>query len=370
MTNSPTADLSEAGVSIWLDDLSRSRIESGELSALRASHNVVGVTTNPTIFASALAGGVGYGERIASCAARGLGVAETIIELTTSDVADACDLFAETYTGSGGADGRVSIEVEPRLARDTEGTIQQGRELWARVNRPNAMIKVPATTEGLPAITALIAEGISVNVTLIFSIQRYRQVINAYLTGLELARAAGKNLNEIHSVASFFVSRLDTEVDARLAALGTPEALALESQAGIANARLAYEVYAETFNSERAQMLLSLGAQAQRPLWASTGVKNPKLPDTLYVTELVASGTVNTMPAATLEALADHGEIRGDTVTTQYLESNQVLNTLDGLGIDYVAVTEVLESEGLAKFDASWDELCATVASALEEAVA
>ena len=370
MTISPTAALSQAGVSIWLDDLSRSRIDSGELNALRTSHNVVGVTTNPTIFASALAGGVGYGARLADCAARGISVAETIVELTTSDVADACELFADTYAASGGRDGRVSIEVEPGLARDTEGTIAQGRELWARVDRPNAMIKVPATVEGLPAITALIAEGISVNVTLIFSLQRYRQVINAYLAGLELARAAGRSLGDIRSVASFFVSRVDTEVDARLTALGTPEAAALTGQAGIANARLAYEIYAEMFESERARMLLGLGANPQRPLWASTGVKNPDLPDTLYVTELVAADTVNTMPDATLRAFADHGEVRGDTITSEYLESNQLLNAIDGLGVDYVAVTEQLEREGLAKFDASWSELCATVARALEEATA
>ena len=370
MTNSPTAALSTAGVSIWLDDLSRSRIDSGELTALRASHNVVGVTTNPTIFASALSGGVGYGESIADCARRGLGVAETIIELTTADVAAACDLFAADSARSGGRDGRVSIEVEPGLAHDTAGTIAQGRELWARVDRENAMIKVPATPEGLPAITALIAEGISVNVTLIFSLQRYRQVINAYLTGLELARAAGHDLARIHSVASFFVSRVDTEVDARLASIGTPEAAALMSQAGIANARLAYEVAAESHESERAELLRSLGANAQRPLWASTGVKNPELPDTRYVAELIAPGTVNTMPEATLRAFADHGEVRGDTISSEMLESNQLLNALDGLGIDYVEVTEQLEREGLEKFTASWDELCATVARALEEAAA
>lgn len=368
MTTSPTAALSEAGISIWLDDLSRRRIESGELRDLIASHNVVGVTTNPTIFASALAGGIGYDQRIAACAQRGLDVAATIVELTTADVADACDIFAEIYASTQGRDGRVSIEVEPGLARDTAGTIAQAKDLWARVDRPNAMIKIPATVEGLEAITATIAAGISVNVTLIFSLERYRQVINAYLTGLEQARAAGIDLAGIHSVASFFVSRVDSEVDAQLAAVGTPEAAALAGQAGVANARLAYEVFEQAFASERARHLVALGANAQRPLWASTGVKNPDLPDTLYVSELVAPHAVNTMPEATLLAFADHGEVRGDTITSEYLESNQVLNAIDAQGVDYVAVTEKLEQEGLQKFDTSWDELCSTVEQALAAA--
>ena len=370
MPHASTAALSRAGISIWLDDLSRRRIESGELAAMLDEFSVVGVTTNPTIFAGALAGGDGYGERIAACAAEGLGVDETIVRLTTADVADACDILAPVYADTAGRDGRVSIEVEPGLARDAAGTIAQAEELWARVDRPNAMIKIPATVEGLEAITAVIAAGISVNVTLIFSLERYRQVINAYLTGLELARAAGRDLSAIHSVASFFVSRVDSEIDARLSAIGTEEALSLKGQAGLANARLAYEVFEESFTSERARFLLELGANPQRPLWASTGVKDPALPDTLYVEGLVAPLAVNTMPEATLRAFADHGEVRGDTVTSEYLESNQVLNAIDALGIDYVEVTEQLELEGLAKFDASWDELCGTVEAALGEAAA
>ncbi|QZY52043.1 transaldolase [Leucobacter tenebrionis] len=362
-----TSSLSRAGVSIWLDDLSRSRLESGELSALISSHDVVGVTTNPTIFAGAIGSGVGYGERIAECAERGLDVAETIVELTTADVADACDVFGEVYAASHGRDGRVSIEVEPGLARDTAGTVAQARELWAKVDRPNAMIKIPATVEGLEAITETIAASISVNVTLIFSLERYRQVINAYLTGLERAREAGHDLSGIHSVASFFVSRVDSEIDARLSAVGTPEALALKGQAGVANARLAYEVFEQSFSSERARLLLELGANAQRPLWASTGVKDPSLRDTLYVEELIAPETVNTMPEATLNAFADHGEVRGETITSEYLESNQLLNALDAQGVDYVDVTEKLELEGLQKFDASWAELCDTVERALAE---
>lgn len=368
MTNtSPTAHLSAVGVSIWLDDLSRTRIESGQLAELIESHNVVGVTTNPTIFQGAIGSGIGYGDRIAACAAQGLSADATIVELTTADVADACDIFAPVYAASGGKDGRVSIEVEPGLARDTEGTIAQAKQLWAKVDRENAMIKIPATVEGLEAISATIAEGISVNVTLIFSLERYRQVINAYLTGLERARVAGIDISKIHSVASFFVSRVDSEIDARLTAVGTDEALALTGQAGVANARLAYEVYEQSFDTERAKMLLAAGANAQRPLWASTGVKDPSLPDTLYVTELAAPNTVNTMPEATLNALADHGNVHGDAVSGSYGEANQVLNAIDAQGVSYVEVTDKLEREGLEKFDASWADLVSTVEQALKE---
>ncbi|MBO1902601.1 transaldolase [Leucobacter weissii] len=368
MSNARTAELSAAGVSIWLDDLSRPRIESGELAALIGSHDVVGVTTNPTIFAGAIGRGTGYGERIAECARRGLAAEATIEELTTADVADACDIFAEVFERSGGRDGRVSIEVSPEYAHDTAATIAQARALWERIAQPNLMIKIPATVAGLEAISAVIAEGISVNVTLIFSLGRYREVLNAYLSGLERARAAGLDISRIHSVASFFVSRLDTEIDRRLGDMGTPEALALKGQAGLANARLAYDVFEQSRTSERLRLLLGLGANAQRPLWASTGVKDPSLPDTLYVTELVAPDVVNTMPEATLRAHADHGEVRGDTITDQYLESNQLLNAIDGQGIDYAEVTAQLEAEGLQKFSASWDELLSTVASALEDA--
>lgn len=365
---SPTTDLSNAGVSIWLDDLSRSRIDSGNLKSLIADRDVVGVTTNPTIFATALSKGEGYGDRIADCAQRGLSATDAIFELTTSDVADACDIFADTYAATEGRDGRVSIEVEPGLARDTAGTVAQAKELWERVSKENALIKIPATLEGLDAITETIAAGISVNVTLIFSLQRYREVINAYLAGLERAREAGHDLSKIHSVASFFVSRVDAEIDKRLEAVGTDEARALKGRAGIANARLAYEVYEQLFSSERAKQLLADGANAQRPLWASTGVKDPSLPDTLYVTELVAPGIVNTMPEATLEAVADHGVITGDTVTGGYREADQLLNAVDAQGVDYVEVTEMLEVEGLQKFDASWAELVETVEQALKAA--
>ncbi|MGK0720841.1 transaldolase [Leucobacter sp. W1478] len=363
---SRTSRLSETGVSIWLDDLSRDRIESGNLAGLIESHNVVGVTTNPTIFAQAIGSGSGYGDRIAACAARGLNAEQTVSELTTADVSDACDVFAALYEATDGLNGRVSIEVEPALARDAAATSARAQELWERVARPNAMIKIPATSEGLAAITETIAAGISVNVTLIFSLARYREVINAYLVGLERARTAGLDLTQIHSVASFFVSRLDTEVDRRLREIGTEEALALTGTAAVANARLAYEIWEQTFASERAQLLLSQGANTQRLLWASTGVKDPSLADTWYVTELVAPHVVNTMPEHTLELFADHGDVHGDRITGSYREADQVLNLIDALGIDYREVTNLLEAEGLSKFEASWTTLLESVHGALE----
>jgi len=366
VSNTNTAALTESGVSIWLDDLSRERIDSGQLTGFIEQFDVVGITTNPTIFANAIGGGIGYDDRIRSCAERGLDAAATIAELTCADVADACDVLADVFAASGGWDGRVSIEVSPALARDTAGTVDQARELWAAVGRPNAMIKIPATVEGLDAISQTVAQGISVNVTLIFSLSRYRQVVNAYLVGLERARAAGLDISRIHSVASFFVSRVDTEIDGRLSDLGTPEAAELRGRSGIANARLAYEIFEQSFQTERAKLLIAAGANRQRPLWASTGVKDPALPNTLYVTELAAPDTVNTMPEATLRAFADHGEVRGDAISGAFLEANQLLNAIDGQGIDYVEVTEKLELEGLAKFETSWSELERTVAAALE----
>jgi transaldolase len=367
-TQSPTAALSAVGVSIWLDDLSRERINSGGLQKLIAERNVVGVTTNPTIFATALAKGAAYDAQVAVLAAQGKSVSEAVFEITTDDVAAASDIFRPVYDSTDGRDGRVSIEVEPGLAHDAAGTITQAKELWAKVARPNAMIKIPATLEGLEAITETIAAGISVNVTLIFSLDRHRAVINAYLAGLEKAKAAGHDLSGIHSVASFFVSRVDTEIDKRLDALGTPEALTLKSKAGVANARLAYEVYEQAFDSVRAKVLIAAGANKQRPLWASTGVKDPGLPDTLYVTELAVSETVNTMPEKTLEATFDHGQINGDQVTGNYADANSVLDALDAIGISYNEVTTLLEKEGVEKFIVSWNDLLDTVAAALEAA--
>ena len=365
---SPLAALSAAGVSIWLDDLSRERIVSGGLHELIESRNVVGVTTNPTIFAGALAKGDAYDAQVAELAAAGKSVTEAVFEITTHDVATGCDILRSVYDATGGVDGRVSIEVEPGLAHDAAGTIAYGRELWDKVDRPNVMVKVPATVEGLEAITALTAQGVSVNVTLIFSLERHREVINAYLTGLEQARTAGLELSKIQSVASFFVSRVDTEVDKRLEGIGTDAALALKSKAGIANARLAYQVFEQAFASERAKLLLAAGANVQRPLWASTGVKDPSVLDTSYVVELVAPGVVNTMPEKTMEATFDHGDIRGDTVTDAYASANAVLDELDALGISYREVTALLEKEGVKKFVVSWNELLDTVSAALDAA--
>ena len=369
MTNlSPTAELSELGVSIWLDDLSRERINSGGLQKLIAERNVVGVTTNPTIFAGALAKGDAYDQQVAELARAGVGVTDAVFEITTSDVAHAAQIFRGVYESTGGYDGRVSIEVEPGLAHDAVGTFEEAKRLWAKVDEPNTMIKIPATVEGLEAITNTIAEGISVNVTLIFSLERYRKVIDAYLTGLERAREAGRDLSQIYSVASFFVSRVDTEIDKRLDAIGTDEASALKSKAGIANAQLAYQVFHDAFEGDRAKALLEVGANRQRPLWASTGVKDPNLPDTLYVTELAVNSTVNTMPEKTLEATYDHAELHGDAVSGSYDDAQKVLDDLAGLGIDYDDVTAVLEREGVDKFAVSWNELLDTVSAALDAA--
>ncbi|WP_304275025.1 transaldolase [Rothia mucilaginosa] len=361
-----TQKLSDAGVSIWLDDLSRERLTSGNLAELIKTHNVVGVTTNPTIFASALSKGAAYAEQMRELAAAGASVEEAVFAATCDDVRNACDVFAPVYKASNGFDGRVSIEVDPRLARDAEGTAKMARELYERVGRENVMIKIPATQEGLRPIAETLAAGISVNVTLIFSLTRYREVINAYMLGLEQALENGKDLSTIHSVASFFVSRVDTEIDARLEAAGG-DAVQLKGKAGLANARLAYEVFEEMFSSERWARLQAHGANVQRPLWASTGVKDPSLPDTLYVTGLVAPNTVNTMPEATLNAVADHGEVTGNTIVPNYSEANKVLDAIS-VHVSYPEVVEKLEVEGLSKFDVSWEELLQTVREALEQA--
>src|ERR687889_206200 len=324
------AQLSEAGVSIWLDDLSR--------------------------------------ELLREIAASGKDVDRAVFELTTSDVREACDVFRPVYDRTNGVDGRVSIEVDPRLAHDTARTIEVARELYQAVDRPNVMIKIPATVEGLPAITQAISEGISVNVTLIFALDRYRGVMQAFLTGLEQAREAGRDLSQIHSVASFFVSRVDSEYDKRIDALGTDEAKALRGKAAIANARLAFQAYEEVFSTPRWKVLADDGANAQRPLWASTGVKDPSYPDTMYVTELVTRPVVNTMQSATMDAFADHGEVQGDAVRGRYDEARETLDALERLGISYADVTDQLEREGVQKFEKSWDELSATVTDQLARA--
>ncbi|MFE5887729.1 transaldolase [Streptomyces sp. NPDC056462] len=357
--------LADEGVSIWLDDLSRRRIESGNLAELIANRNVVGVTTNPSIFQAAIGSGEGYEEQLADLAVRGVTVDEAVRMMTTADVRAAADILRPVYDATGGRDGRVSIEVDPRLAHDTTATIAEARQLAWLVDRPNVMIKIPATRAGLPAITEVIAQGVSVNVTLIFSLERYREVMDAYLAGLEKAAANGLDLSAIHSVASFFVSRVDSEIDKRLAAIGTDAALALKGRAALANARLAYEAYELAFSSDRWTALGGARANRQRPLWASTGVKDPAYKDTLYVDELVAPGTVNTMPEATLNATADHGGITGDTVSGGYAQARADLAAVEALGISYDEVVTRLEDEGVAKFEVAWQDLLDAVQKSL-----
>jgi transaldolase len=363
---SATDALSDHGVSIWLDDLSRERIESGNLQELIDGKGVVGVTTNPSIFQVALEDGDAYSTQLEQLAEAGASVDDAVLALTTDDVRAACDIFMPLHDATEGVDGRVSIEVDPRLAHDTAGTVAAARTLWSTVDRPNLLVKIPATIEGLPAISQALAEGISVNVTLIFGLDRYRAVMNAFLTGLEQAREGGLDLHGIHSVASFFVSRVDAEIDRRLDDLGGAEAAALRGRAGLANARLAYQAHEEVFSTPRWQNLADEGALPQRPLWASTGVKDPAYPDTMYVSELVAAGTVNTMPEKTLDAVIDHGEITGDTVTGTYGDAGKVLDDLEQLGVSYTEVIELLEREGVAKFESAWTGLLGGVAAELE----
>ncbi len=358
-------ELSAAGVAVWLDDISRERLVTGGLDALRREKHVVGVTSNPTIFAKALADSSEYAEQVKDLALRGVTVEEAARMITTYDVRAACDVMRPAYDASRGIDGRVSIEVDPRLAHDTLKTVAEAKQLWWLVDRPNLFIKIPATVEGLPAITATLAHGISVNVTLIFSLERYDQVMEAFLTGLEQAQATGHDLSKMGSVASFFVSRVDTEVDKRLDKTGTPEAQALHGKAAIANAQLAYQHYEKVFSTDRWQALANAGAQPQRPLWASTSTKNPAYRDVMYVEELIAPGVVNTMPEATIHAFADHGELPGDTVTGSYAQAQKVLDDLAALGIDYDDVTATLEREGVEKFEQSWLELLRSVESQL-----
>jgi transaldolase len=356
--NPNLAALSAAGVSIWLDDLSRDRLKSGNLQELIDTRSVVGVTTNPSIFQAALSHGNAYDAQVSELAERGADVDATIRTVTTDDVREGCDVLRPQWEASDGVDGRVSIEVDPRLAHDTDKTILQAIELWKIVDRPNLLIKIPATEAGIPAIASVLAEGISVNITLIFSVERYKLVMDAYLQGLEKAKEAGHDIAKIHSVASFFVSRVDTEVDKRLEKIGSEEALALRGQAGVANARLAYAAYEEVFGGgDRFRALADAGGRVQRPLWASTGVKNPDYSDTLYVTELVAPNTVNTMPEKTMDAVADHGVITGDTITGTAAASQELFDNLDAIGIDLRDGVLVLENEGVEKFEKAWQEL-------------
>jgi transaldolase len=364
MSGDALRELSAAGVSVWLDDISRDRLRTGNLQSLIDNYQVTGVTSNPTIFAHALSSGDAYDEQIKDLAVSGVSVEEASRAITTSDIRWAADVLRPVYDATDGVDGRVSIEVDPRFARETAKTIAQARQLWWMVDRPNMYIKIPATVEGLPAITQALSEGISVNVTLIFSLERYRQVIDAYITGLEQAAANGHDVSKIASVASFFVSRVDTEVDNRLDKIGTPEATALRGKAAIANARLAYELAEQQFSQDNprwAALHDTHHAKIQRPLWASTSTKDPAFPDTMYVVDLVVSDTVNTMPEATLKAMADHGALHGDTVHGTYDQSRQVFADLEKLGISYDDVVQVLEDEGVSKFAVSWNELLETI---------
>jgi transaldolase len=366
--NERLAALSAAGVSIWLDDLSRERLTSGNLQELITDYAVSGVTTNPTIFAAAVANGEAYDAQVRELAARGASVEDAIREITVADVQQACDVFSGTWEATGGVDGRVSLEVSPLLAHDTEGTLAEAVDLWKAVDRPNLLVKIPATQEGLAAITSALGEGVSVNVTLIFSVERYRDVMVAYMEGLERASANGQTLGSIASVASFFVSRVDTEIDKRLEKIGTDEAMALRGKAGVANSRLAYAAYVETFQGTRWAQLTAQGAKAQRPLWASTGMKNPEYSDTLYVTDLVVADSVNTMPEKTLMAFADHGEVEGDKVANSAAEAQEVFDALERVGVDLTDAFKTLEDEGVAKFEASWHELLDTVKGQLDAA--
>jgi transaldolase len=366
----PLRELSEQGVAIWLDDLSRTRLATENLADLVRDKYVVGVTTNPTIFQKAISESEFYDRQVSDLALRRVDVEEAVRMITTFDVRWGCDVLRPVYDATDGVDGRVSIEVDPRLAHDTDRTVAEARQLWWLVDRPNLFIKIPATEAGLPAIAQCLAEGISVNVTLIFSLQRYAAVMDAFLDGMERARAAGHDLSRLTSVASFFVSRVDTEIDKRLDKIGSPEAKALKGKAAIANARLAYQQYEEVFASSRGRALADAAAHPQRPLWASTGVKDPSYDDTMYVVELVAPGVVNTMPEATLNAVADHGVIRGDTIHPFYSDARKVLDDLAAVGIDYDDVVKVLEDEGIEKFETSWNELLESTKAELERLAA
>ncbi len=371
----PLAELSAAGVAIWLDDMSRNRLVSGNFAELIRDKHIVGATTNPSIFQKALSQGAAYDAQLGELAAQGVDPDQAVRAITTADVRSACDVIKPVFESTSGIDGRISIEVDPRLAHDEEGTVAEARELWQQVDRPNMFVKIPALDEGIPAIRRCLREGISINVTLIFGLDRYRHVMEAFLSGLEERLSDGKPLTGVESVASFFVSRVDTEYDHRLDLLakesGDESRVAtagrLRGQAAIANARLAFQAYQEVFASERWLALAAHGARPQRPLWASTGVKDPAYDDTRYVVELVAPGTVNTVPEPTLDAVADHGVIRGATAAQGYGEARAVLDELSALGIDYDDVITKLEDEGVEKFEEAWESLLEQVGAELSK---
>ncbi len=360
-------ELSEAGVSIWLDDFSRERLTSGSLQELIDESHVVGVTTNPSIFGKAMSSGDAYTDQLRELKASGKELSDIVRTLTTDDVRAACDLFTGIYDATDGVDGRVSIEVEPQLAHETQPTIDQAHQLHDLVDRRNVHVKIPATKEGLPAITAALAAGIDINVTLIFSVERYAEVVDAWLAGLEQAHANGLNLADIHSVASLFVSRTDVEVDKRLDALDTPESRELKGKSALAVARLCNEAFEQALSTQRWETLASHGALPQRPLWASTGTKDPSYKDTLYIEELITRDTVNTMPEKTMQAFADHGVVRGDTIVGTYDTSRQILDALEAAGVDMADVFAVLEREGVSKFNDAWEELMTTLQEQLDK---
>ncbi|WP_029768109.1 transaldolase [Haloglycomyces albus] len=355
--NKNLAALSYEGVSVWLDDISRDRLRTGNLASLIAEMSVVGVTSNPIIFAKAISSGDAYEQQLRDLATRNVSVGEAVRTMTATDIRWACDVLRTVYDTTAHVDGRVSLEVDPRFAYDTEATIAEAKYLWWLVDRPNLMIKIPATEEGLPAISAALEAGISVNVTLIFSLERYRDVIDAFMTGLERAKEAGRDVSEIKSVASFFVSRVDSKVDGQLDQIGSDEAKALKGQAAIANARLAYQEYLTAFDTPRWQRLADRGATVQRPLWASTSTKDPSYRSVMYVEDLVAANCVNTMPEATMESFAEEGEVTSGTITPFFTDAADVLLRLENLGIDYHEVVTSLETEGVQKFIDPWVEL-------------
>ena len=367
-------DLAAAGVAVWLDDLSRTRIHSGSLAHSVDQGDIVGITTNPTIFAKAIGAGSGYEDQLRDLALRGTAIGETLRLLTAWDVRAACDVLRPVYEHSGKRDGRVSIEVDPRIAEDGDRTAAEARGLWWLVDRPNLFIKIPATLAGLPAITQSLASGISVNVTLIFAVERYQAVVDAFLSGLEQRAASGGSLEGIESVASFFVSRVDTEVDHRLDELASRDKTAADDAARLRRPGRHRQQPARL----RSLPTDALKAHAGKPwrqkvpsrsglLWASTGVKDKSFPDTRYVVELVARDTVNTMPEATLNAVADHGEVRGDTITASYAAAHAVMDDLRRVGVDMADVAKVLEQQGVASFAKSWEELISSVTEQLEK---
>ena len=359
-----TQELLAEGQSIWYDNIQRKLLENGELAGMIERGEIRGVTSNPSIFMNAVTKSSDYDASLAPLAEKGLGTEDIFFHLAVEDIQAAADLFAPLYQQSNGADGYVSLEVSPRLAHDTAGTLAEAKRLWQWVNRPNLMVKIPATVAGLPAITEAIAEGINVNVTLIFSRERYGEVMEAHAAGLEKRMARGLPIDKIESVASFFISRMDSAIDPRLQSMGSAEASALMGKAAIANACLAYADFKEMINSERFQKILAGGGKLQRPLWASTSTKNPSYRDVIYVEELIGPNTVNTVPPQTLTAFLDHGVVRR-SLDEDVAGAGQTMDNLEALGISLKQVTAQLEAEGVKAFIDAFDVLLDAIRSRL-----